>query len=112
MDQPRDADGTFSPNEPLTGIHSVEEANGFSRMSEPETPPEPESDIRAEVERLQDSRLPENNPVVPLEYKRTSTGEPSPTNETVSLDRASRDLNLYHQGQDEERARSVSTDFA
>src|SRR5205807_5004038 len=94
---PRNDDGTYAPSEPLTGIHSVEEAQGFTRMSEPEIPAEPESDIRAEVERLQDSRLPENNPVVDLEYKSNSTGEKTDSNLTVSLDRASRDLNLYHQ---------------
>ena len=75
----RDNDtGQFTPAEPLTGQAGLEADLGFKPMPEDEAPPEPESDIRAEVEKLQASRVPEDDPIVPLEYKRISDGSPVP----------------------------------
>jgi hypothetical protein len=110
---PRNDDGTFAPAEPLLGQEGIEADLGYVPMPEPEQDhPEPESDLRTEVERLQASRAPEADPVVEIQYQRLDNGEKMPINQTVSLERAADDLGSWHAAQNEDRARSVSADFA
>jgi hypothetical protein len=109
-EQPRDDTGQFTSGEVLTGREGIEADLGYKPMPEPEDRPEQESSIREEAERLAASRVPD--PVVDLTYFKTDTGEPTDPTETVSLERAAKDLSAYHGQQDDERARSVSSDFA
>jgi hypothetical protein len=103
---PRNESGQFASSEPLLGREGIEADLGYKPMPEPEDRPEPESDIKAEVERLQASRAPADDPVVPIEYQRLDTGEKAPTNETVDLDRAAKDLSTYHGQQADEMRRT------
>ena len=112
MSENRDSEtGQFASSDLPLGGDTLAADLGYRKMPEPEERPEPESDIRAEAQRLAASRVPED-PIVPLEYQRNATGEKSPDNETVTLERAADDLKAYHGAQDVERARSVSSDFA
>jgi hypothetical protein len=95
-DQPRSEAGQFASAEPLTGIDSVEEAQGFTRMPEAvEDRPEPTSDIMSEVKNLQAKREQSDTDIVDLAYRRPD-GEPSPPNLTVPLDKAVSDISEYH----------------
>jgi hypothetical protein len=96
-DQPRDSDGQFTPAEPLLGQAGIEADLGYTQMPEPENRPEPESDIMAEVQRLQQSReQSDNTEIIEVRYQNNATGEPLPTNQTVDLDRGQKDLANYH----------------
>lgn len=111
-DQPRSDTGQFTAAEPLlTGNEGVLADAGYVPMDEPQDHPEAESDLKTEAARLAASRAPAD-PIVEVQYQRLDTGEKAPENETVSLDRAATDLGNWHAQQDEERARSVSSDFA
>jgi hypothetical protein len=104
--------GQFAAAEQQFGQAGVEHDAGFRPMPEPEDRPEPESDIKVEVERLQASRAPADDPVVPIEYQRLDTGEKAPTNETVDLDRVAKDLSTYHGQQADEMRRTDDADIA
>jgi hypothetical protein len=94
MTESRNADGTFAPAELSTGLAAVEEAQGYTAMPEPEDRPEPVSDIKQEAERLAASRAPED-PVIEIAY-RDGAGDIVDTAQTVSAERAGKDLNVYH----------------
>jgi hypothetical protein len=112
MSEDRAENGQFTAAEPLTGQAGIEADLGYTRMPEDEAPPEAKSDIRAEVEKLQASRVPADDPVVPIEYARIATGEKIPLNETISLEKAATDLSTYHAQQAEEARRTDDADIA
>jgi hypothetical protein len=98
--------GQFTPAEPLTGQAGIEADMGFVPMADtPQDHPEAPSDIMEEVKKLQASRVPEDDPVVEVQYL-TPAGERVDPNETVSLDRAATDLEKYHTAE-VERERKV-----
>jgi hypothetical protein len=116
---PRNDDGTFTSAEPLVGQAGVEADYGagieglpsYKPMEErPEEEPG-ELTIREAADLLAASRVPED-PVREVGYQDLTSGERVDPTETVKLERVAKDLSEYHGAQDEERARSVSNDFA
>jgi hypothetical protein len=112
----RNDDGTYAPAtpaEPLTGQLGVEADHGFKPMPDPKRDDEPEeSTIEAEAFRLALSReqaaAPEDAELQYLKPDGTKVDE----KETISIEKASKDLSAYHAAIDENRAQSVSAEFA
>jgi hypothetical protein len=101
----RNEQGQFVSPEPATGLQSVEEAQGFREMPTPEEPQQPDSDILAEVERLQASRAQPDDPIVELRYQDAS-GEKLDPHLTIDLNKASTDAAKYHENQADEHRRT------
>jgi hypothetical protein len=114
MSENRDSDtGQYTSPEPLTGQAGVEADQGYKPMVDwrPEEPSEPESSIKEEALKLAASRVPED-PVVPLKYQRINDGSDMPLDETITLDRAVKDVSEYHAAQVEEARLTADADVA
>jgi hypothetical protein len=88
-DQPRAEDGTFASADLPLGGETLAADLGYKPMAT-EAPEQVESDIMQEVQRLQQSRAPQDDPnaVVEIRYQNNETGEKLPENLTVSEQRA------------------------
>ena len=112
----RNDDGTFAAatTELPTGQAGVEASQGFRPMERPKDDDDLPSSIEAEAARITLSRefseeaAPED---VELGYL-TPTGEKVDPAETLPLARAAKDLSSYHAALDDNRAQSVSAEFA
>ncbi|WP_339033616.1 hypothetical protein WHZ78_17595 [Bradyrhizobium symbiodeficiens] len=103
--------------EPKFGLAAEEAKAGYSQMpelgSEPEKPKEFES-----AEDAADSLTDQQSPAIPVVYFDAKTGERLNSDleqgavETVTVERAAKDLAAYRQSSAESAAKSISEDFA
>ncbi len=111
MDQDRNDAGEFvsSSAEPLTGLASEEARFGYTAMPEPQLEEIEYATAREAADALAEQEQSEPTPII---YHDLQTGERADENETVTLERASRDLASHEALASDSRAASISQDFA
>jgi hypothetical protein len=114
-DVPRDeTSGQFTAStEEKFGREGVEAAHGFTSMPENETDSfEPLDGIEFKTPREAADFLSHAGPDDLVEVKYIKDGEALPENETVTPERAARDLTAFHNANVKDASHSVSTEFA
>jgi hypothetical protein len=110
MDENRNSDGTFAASEPLTGQAGVEADQNYRPMPEPEKPEIETQTVEEAAANLKASRqveLPQD--VIEVGYQKD--GERVDPNETVTFERAAKDLDKYHTSLNDTAERHVSAEF-
>ncbi|MGK7056883.1 hypothetical protein AB4853_10415 [Bradyrhizobium sp. 1050_B9_N1_2] len=111
MSENRDeATGQFAPSEPLIGRAGLEHDAGFKPM--PASEPEAEPDFKDARDAADASTGPEAVPLVEVFYQKTADGERIDGSETVTPERAAKDLTAYRNANADSAAKSISGDFA
>lgn len=109
-EQRRDDAGQFAPSEPLTGRAGLEHDAGFKAM--PASEPEAEPEFKDAREAADASTGAEAAPLVEVFYQKTADGERIDGSETVTPERAAKDLTAYRKANADSAAKSISGDFA
>jgi hypothetical protein len=110
MSDERNDAGQFTSGEQLTGEAGLEHDAGYKPMPSAEKEEQPEyATAREAFDSLPEEAQPEPTPIV---YHNLETGELADQKETVKLERAAQDLASYESQVVDNRASSISSEFA